>query len=319
MSKSMKRLEFGSLKDIRIQIGGAHETSLRYTLARILEALGAEDRAKVAKILGHRPKGGDVPLWQIVASAFEALAIETREDKVTNAPATPPGILTQDKVDAAWKAAIGKLGDPDAEDGRRLSSKTRMVYSWPTGELLAFEVAGGNGQERLWRDVTDAVLDELDAAEDGESMFSAPPAKQAAVMCGICSRDVGSDETDRATWPTGSGAIVHLACRQGEIDRRNAKGIYGTADQMREELAKRGRPVGEVWDVDELEKLVLEARRETDDIDWAKYETRSAGRKQGRPCLVCGKGITKGQDYKQASRGRKAHRVCVVREAAAAE
>jgi len=316
MSNSMKRLEFGALKDIRIQIGGAHETSLRYTRARSLEALGADDRAKVAKILGHRPKGSYTPLWQTITLAIEALAIETRDDKVTNAPAaTPPGVLTQDKVDLAIRMAKEKLGDPDREEGRRLSTETRSVYSWASGELLAFESAG----DRLWRDVTDAVLDDLDAAEEGESMFDAPPAKQAAVMCGICSHDVGSADSERATWPTGSGVVVHLACRQGEIDRRNAKGIYGTAEQMREELAKRGRPVGEVWDIAELEQLILAARRETDEIDWAKYETRSAGRKQGRPCLVCGEGITKGQEYKQASRGRKAHHACVAAEAATAE
>jgi len=134
-------------------------------------------------------------------------------------------------------------------------------------------------------------------------------------MCGLCAQDIQPGAPE-AAWPTDdevSAVAVHLQCRREEVARRKARGLYGTATQMREELAMRGRPVGEVWDIGELESLVLQCRRETDDIDWASYATKTAQRKQGRPCLICGDPITKTQDYKQASRGRKAHRTCVVK------
>ena len=212
------------------------------------------------------------------------------------------------------------------------------MFAWKSGEVLAFEKSG----ERF-HDVTDVVLDALDddqepapdaaqIAQDLEARVEGRPLAPVTVaeaacddpgepipppeMCGICAQDIQPGAPE-AAWPTDdevSAVAVHLQCRLEEVARRKARGLYGTAEDMRRELAMRGRPVGEVWDIPELERRVLDCRRETDDIDWCSYATKTAQRKQGRSCVICSEGITKGQDYKQASRGRKAHRTCVVKE-----
>ena len=342
---SMIRLEFGPLQGVRVEIGPNREPSLRAALARLLDCLDRSDRDAANSLLNHEVTyhGKPCALGAVLSSSIDRLAYDVISSTMGGEILDT---ISREARDAAIRKATVKLGATDRAESEALSEGGRVVFAWASGEVLAFAEVGDR-----FRDVTDEVLDELDAepdpappgdyppavdlAEDLEAALEgrplapvavaeAPPAARgetipaAATMCSLCAGDIAPGEA-RDMWPTDSQHPAHMRCQQAEIARRSARGLYGTAEEMRRELAMRGRPVGEVWEVRELERRVLDSRRETDEIDWSSYETKTAVRKQGRPCLVCGSAITKSQDYKQASRGRKAHRACVVQEEAQRE
>ena len=298
----MKGLEYGPLQGITVTILEKHETSLRYALARVLDLLARGQDAELAGALSAQVGGR--PLWIVLGDALGTLS---RGRVYSRA----------EVVDMVAKAT-GKLGERDEGESQALSRPGRQVIAWPSGEILAFEKVEGG-----WHDATEKLLEELDAEEEPEepSLWSqkAPELVEdldarlsrerpvEAFMCSLCAQGIAEGEQHSHH----GGKPAHLACVEGEEARRTAKGVYGTAEQMRQELARLGRPVGEVWDIRELEQAVLAARRETDEIPWGEYETRKASRKQGRPCVECSKAIVKGDEYRQASRGRKAHEACL--------
>ena len=354
MSDSMISLEFGALKGVDVKIEKGREKSLRAALAKVLILLDKGDRGAMNTLLQHEVsyQGKPCALGALLASAIDRLTDEVFTSTLRQELCET---ISRATVDDAIRKATHRLGRADPEEGKVFSERFEVeVHSWPTGEILAFEPIGDR-----WRDVTEDVLEVLDEEEpaaadpdpvaaqlaedlearaEGRDLEDKSPEKvsrqggsggasrdtapsESFAMCGLCAQGIPPG-AERGSWPSDeevSSVAVHLECRRQEVARREAVGMYGTATQMRKELAMRGRPVGELWDIGELEQRVLAVRRETDEIDWCSYETRTAQRKQGRPCLICGLAITKQQDYKQASRGRKAHRVCVVKEEDATE
>ena len=356
MSDSMISLEFGALKGVDVKIENGREKSLRAALAKVLILLDKGDRGAMNTLLQHEVsyQGKPCALGALLASAIDRLTDEVFKSTLRQELCET---ISRATVDAAIMKATHRLGRADPEEGKVFSERFEVeVHSWPTGEILAFESIGDRWRD-VTEDVLEVLDEEEPAAADpdpvaaqlaedlearaegrdleddkspgkvsrqGGSDGDAPdiaPSDSAFTMCGLCAQDIQPGAPE-AAWPSDeevSSVAVHLECRRQEVARREAVGMYGTATQMREELAMRGRPVGEIWDIGELEQRVLAVRRETDEIDWCSYETRTAQRKQGRPCLICGLAITKTQDYKQASRGRKAHRTCCVKEEDATE
>ena len=284
----MTSFTFGPLQGITVSVSPDHEQSYRGALAEILDLLAKGQEAQLVKLL-NQERGGK-KLWWALGDALGRLArgrIYTRSQVV-------------DMVEKATK----KLGERDSEESKALSKPGRQVIAWPSGELLAFErVEGG------YLDATERVLDELDQLDELDEPDEPEPAKERVEvgMCALCAGSIREGD-EVAEWV---GKPAHARCVEGERARRDAKGVYGTAEEMRQELARLGRPVGEVWDVRALEAAVLAARRETDEIPWQEYEARKAARKQGRPCVECNAAIVKGDEYRQASRGRKAHERCI--------
>ena len=320
----MKGLEFGPLKGVDVELSKEREPSMRAALAGLLVALGTADRAGAFKILSFQPQGWEEPMVERLGEELRGLYRSLLAEC---------GQFSKADRDEALRRATNTHGAPDPQESMELSDRFEVqVYAWESGHILAFYPVG----ERF-RDVTDDILNELDKEEDPAppepepepenkvTMLDSPPPstgrnpadairrQQDAVFCMICGKQI-MGEPHNSTDQQGCLRVTHPRCYEEEQARRNARGMYGTAEQMRAELAQHGRPVGEVWEVAELEARVLEARRKTDAIDWIGYETKAAQRKQRHPCVICDKDITKGQDYKQASRGRKAHRVCLLQE-----
>ena len=237
----MTSFTFGPLQGITVSVSPDHEQSYRGALAEILDLLAKGQEAQLVKLL-NQERGGK-KLWWALGDALGRLArgrIYTRSQVV-------------DMVEKATK----KLGERDSEESKALSKPGRQVIAWPSGELLAFErVEGG------YLDATERVLDELDQLDELDEPDEPEPAKERVEvgMCALCAGSIREGD-EVAEWV---GKPAHARCVEGERARRDAKGVYGTAEEMRQELARLGRPVGEVWDVRALEAAVLAARRETD-------------------------------------------------------